>query len=91
MTREAYGAMLLAAIQAHKFYPEGARERGVAGAVGFAFSVGADGEIRSVTIVKSSGSPELDEAVRKIVRSVSAPPPPGGSFSANTTMVFRID
>ena len=91
LSREAYGAMILAAIQARKYYPEGARERGVAGSVGVAFSVGPSGEMKSVTIVRSSGSPELDEAVRKIVRSVTAPPPPGGAFSASTSIVFRID
>ena len=91
LSREAYGAMLLAAIQAHKYYPEDARARGVVGSVGVAFSVGATGAMSAVSIVRSSGSPELDEAVRKIVRSVSAPPPPGGSFSASTTIVFRID
>jgi periplasmic protein TonB len=88
MSAASYGAILLAQIQAHKFYPESARARGIAGSVRVAFSVGARGGINSVSIVSSSGSSELDGAARQIVRSVAAPPPPGGTFSASTTIVF---
>jgi protein TonB len=90
MSRETYGALLISQVRSHKFYPETARERGVSGDAVVAFTVGAGGGVNSVSIVQSSGSADLDAAARQIVRSVSAPPPPGGTFSASTTIRFRM-
>ena len=90
MSRETYGALLISQIRSHKFYPESARERGVSGNAVVAFTVGAGGGINAVSIVQSSGSADLDAAARQIVRAVSAPPPPGGAFSASTTIRFTM-
>ena len=89
MSRATYGAMLLSQIRAHRFYPDAAREAGHTGAAVVAFTVGAGGSMASVSVVQSSGHAELDAAARQIVRSVSATPPPGGAFTASTTIVFR--
>ncbi|HYA75230.1 MAG TPA: TonB family protein [Roseiarcus sp.] len=91
LSRATYAAMLLAQIGARKYYPEAAREHGVTGAVVVSFSVGAGGGMGAVTVIQSSGSAELDNAARQIVRSVAAPPPPGGEFSASTTIRFHIN
>ncbi len=91
LSRATYAAMLLAQIGARKYYPEAAREHGVTGAVVVSFSVGAGGGMGAVTVVESSGSAELDAAARQIVRSVAAPPPPGGEFSASTTIRFHLN
>ena len=90
MSRETYGALLISQVRSHKFYPETARERGASGDAVVAFTVGSGGGIATVSIVQSSGSADLDAAARQIVRSVSAPPPPGGTFAASTTIRFRM-
>jgi len=91
ISRAAYAALVVAQIQAHKFYPESARARGEQGAVGVSFTIGPSGRVGSAAIVRSSGFAELDSAAREILRSISPPPPPGGSFSASTTIRFHFE
>jgi protein TonB len=50
-------------------YPEMARRLGQQGQVRVHIKVGADGQIASVTVVKSSGSDILDDAARNWVLS----------------------
>jgi protein TonB len=89
-SRASYASLLSAELNRHKIYPYAARAAGVAGSVGLAFSVGASGEVVSHAITRSSGSPALDGAVEAMVAAVRAPPPPGGSFHASTTVNFSI-
>ena len=91
LSRASYAALVVAEIQAHRFYPEAARERGEQGAVGVAFTIGPSGHVASASVVRPSGFAELDAAASKIVRSIAPPPPPGGSYSANTTIRFRVE
>ncbi|WP_292531733.1 energy transducer TonB [Methylocystis sp.] len=58
------------------------------GEVTASFHVNAQGKIDKVTIDKTS-SPALAEAVKKILSSVEAPPPPGGSMDVGQTFKFR--
>jgi TonB family protein len=58
------------------------------GEVTASFHVNAQGKIDKVTIDKTS-SPALAEAVKKILASVEAPPPPGGSMDVGQTFKFR--
>jgi protein TonB len=90
-SRASYAALVVAEIQAHRFYPESARQRSVQGAVGVSFTIGPSGRVAAASVVRSSGSAELDDAARTIVRSISPPPPPGGSFSASTTIRFHVE
>jgi protein TonB len=91
MPRANYAALVVAEIQAHRFYPESARAHGVQGAVGIAFTIGPAGRVASATVARGSGSAELDGAARDIVRSIAPPPPPGGLFSASTTIRFHVE
>jgi periplasmic protein TonB len=91
MSRASYAALVIAQIQAHRFYPDSARARGEEGAVGVSFTIGPSGRVGSAAVVRSSGFAELDGAAREILRSISPPPPPGGSFSANTTIRFHFE
>jgi protein TonB len=91
MSRASYAALVIAQIQAHRFYPESARTRGEQGAVGVSFTIGPNGRVGSAAVVRSSGFAELDGAAREILRSISPPPPPGGSFSASTTIRFHFE
>lgn len=58
------------------------------GEVTASFHVNAQGKIDKVTIDKTT-SPPLAEAVKKILLSVEAPPPPGGSMDVGQTFKFR--
>jgi len=58
------------------------------GEVTASFRVNAQGKIDKVTIDKTT-SPALAEAVKKILSSVEAPPPPGGSMDVGQTFKFR--
>ncbi len=73
-------------IMSEKEYPEEARAQGTNGTAVVAFSVGASGGIRSVRLVRSSGSSILDRAAVETVRRANPVPPapagvPGGSFT----------
>ncbi|TXT42636.1 MAG: SH3 pleckstrin-like and PDZ/DHR/GLGF domain-containing protein, partial [Methylocystaceae bacterium] len=58
------------------------------GEVTASFHVNAQGKIDRVTIDKTT-SPALSETVTKILSSVEAPPPPGGSMDVGQTFKFR--
>ena len=91
MSRARYAALVVAQIQAHKFYPDSARARGEEGVVGVSFTISPSGRVGSAAIIHSSGFAELDSAAREILRSIAPPPPPGGSFSASTTIRFHFE
>ncbi len=75
MSRASYAALVVAQIQAHRFYPEAARTRSEQGAVGVSFTIGASGRVSTAAITRSSGFAELDGAASQIVRSISPPRP----------------
>lgn len=58
------------------------------GEVTASFHVNGQGKIDKVTIDKTT-SPALAEAVKKILATVEAPPPPGGSMDVGQTFMFR--
>lgn len=58
------------------------------GEVTASFHVDASGKVDKVTIDKST-SPAHAEAVKKILASVNAPPPPGGGMDIGQTFKFH--
>jgi TonB family protein len=58
------------------------------GEVTTSFHINASGRVDRVTIEKST-SPLFSEAVKKILASVEAPPPPGGSMDIGQTFKFH--
>lgn len=61
-------------LERFKFYPEGARRRGIGGAVGIGFTLTAGGRVMQVRIDASSGYALLDRAAKAIViRAVPFP------------------
>lgn len=90
MSRATYGALVIAQIQARKFYPAAARDGGIRGIVGVSFIISGSGSTNSVVVTSSSGSTILDAAAKQIVRSIHLPPPPGGSFSGSTKLAFSL-
>jgi protein TonB len=68
---------LVSHIERFKRYPAAARAHGEQGMVQVAFSIDRDGWVRQSRLVKSSGSPELDqEALAMLIRSQPVPRPP---------------
>ena len=88
--RAGYAAIVMAKINAAKFYPSAARSSGVAGIVGVQFSINAFGKVVAVHVIRSSGNDILDQAALDILRSLDLPAPPAGSFSANTNIKFSL-
>lgn len=86
--RADYGALVLAQIHAHQFYPSAALDSRQSGDVGVQFVVAASGAIADVTITRSSGSAALDHAARTIIGAIELPPPPGGRYSGATQFDF---
>lgn len=75
-------------------YPRRARRKGHEGVVTVEISVGADGKVDDVSVVASSGHPELDDAAVAAVRTASfAPATVGGvgvSGKLRLTFDFRL-
>ena len=88
--RASYGAIVMAKINAAKFYPQAARSSGVVGIVGVQFNIDVLGKVISAHVIRSSGHDLLDQAALDILRSLELPAPPAGSFSANTNIKFSL-
>lgn len=65
-------------------YPRGARRRGEQGEVELEVSVGADGEVESVTVVRSSGFAELDVAAVQASRKARFTPARSGNAAVSS-------
>jgi TonB family protein len=85
-----YATIVMAKINAAKFYPAAARSSGVAGIVGVQFGINALGKVTTAHVIRSSGNDILDQAALDILRSLELPPPPTGAFSANTNIKFTL-
>ena len=82
----AYGVLVSAQLQRNLAYPAGVSG---AGAVGVTLTIGPSGHTQSASITSSSGNGAFDAAVRQAALAVQAPPPPGGRYTAHTTIRFR--
>lgn len=72
-----YRSTLLRLIERNKYYPLRARRRGMEGKAMVAFTVKQNGEIRNISLSRSSRKPLLDQAaIRTIKRMGRAPPLP---------------
>lgn len=90
MSLSAYGALVSAEINRHKFYPPDARGTGASGNVGVVFTVGPDGTILSQSIARSSGNAAIDAAVHTMMAAVQLPVPPGGRFLGSIVIKFSL-
>ena len=82
-------------MQAHRRYPDAARQRGEEGTVGVAFTVSRDGAVIAVQVVRPSGSALLDQAVRDMLAGQRVPAfPPGmaqGQAQVAVNVRFSLD
>src|SRR5690606_29101832 len=58
------------------------------GQVGLTFTISANGHMDSLSL-RSSGSAEIDRAVRSALAGVTFPPPPNGRFEGSITITVR--
>jgi periplasmic protein TonB len=86
----AYRGALGAWLESHKQYPEGARERGEAGQAVLRFQVARSGRVVSYTIVKSTGYPDLDAAIGRMMQGASLPPFPADMSAADIDVSVAI-
>jgi protein TonB len=90
MSLSAYGALVSAEVNRHKFYPPDARGTNASGNVGVVFTVGPAGTVTSHSISRSSGNAAIDAAVHTMMAAVQLPVPPGGSFLGSIIIKFNL-
>ena len=61
-------------VEAHKFYPEDAAQRGEQGSAELQITIMRDGTVRNLRQLASSGSPALDAAWMSVFRDNKLPP-----------------
>ncbi len=81
---------LSAWLQAHKHYPEAARQRGEEGTAAVRFTVARDGHVVSATVARSSGVPALDAAAVAMFKDAHVPPFPPSMQQAEITVTLAL-
>ena len=75
-------------------YPKGARQRGEEGNVDLELAINANGRVESVSVVKSSGFPELDAAAMRAAKNARFTPAKSGrvaiASTARLTITFKL-
>ena len=84
MTRAAYAAAVKKQIAKNRKRPTGQGH----GVVSIAFTIGPQGHVDRLDVVKSVNS-AIDQTARQIVASIKLPPPPDGSFQATIKINFE--
>lgn len=64
-------SLIYSQIAEHKIYPEQARQLGQSGEAVIAFTILPDGQIKNITIQKSSGYSSLDDAAKSAIRTAT--------------------
>jgi periplasmic protein TonB len=73
-----YRAMISAWFEAHKHYPDSARQRGEEGSVRLSFRVDRFGRVLDHTLLTGTGFADLDVGVDQMMRGAQLPPFPAG-------------
>jgi periplasmic protein TonB len=83
-------ARISAWLQAHKSYPEAAREQGTEGVASVLFTVARDGRVLTVSLVRGSGSAVLDAATLTMLRDAHVPAFLAAMPQAEVTVTVRV-
>ncbi|MDH6269606.1 protein TonB [Rhizobium sp. SG_E_25_P2] len=83
---------LMAHLERRKRYPSGARSRGEQGTAYVRFRIDDAGNVLSASLARSSGFPDLDNAVVEMVRRASPvpTPPPGVNKTITAPVRFTV-
>ena len=85
-----YAAALRARVQANLLAPRSVRLLGIGGVSRVAIQLAPSGALLGVSLAKSSGSNDIDNAALKSVRSSLFPPFPATVPQHNTTFVLTV-
>ena len=85
-----YQAMISAWLEAHKYYPDSARQRGEEGSVGLSFRVDRFGRLLDYTLLTSTGYADLDAGIDQMMRGAQLPPFPAGMTAAQIEISVKI-
>jgi protein TonB len=77
-------------LAAHKTYPDEARSLGEEGRLAVRFTVDRAGRVSGVEIVRSSGSPRLDDAARHMLQGATLPSLPATMTQDSVTVTVQI-
>jgi protein TonB len=85
-----YQAMIAAWFEAHKYYPDSARQRGEEGSVGLRFRVDRFGRVLDYTLRNSTGYADLDAGIDQMMRGAQLPPFPAGMTMSQIEVSVKI-
>jgi protein TonB len=85
-----WNVQLASWLASHKRYPSAARERSEEGEVLVSFTVDGEGHVSGVSIAKSSGHRDLDQATLAMLQGATLPPP-GAAATRTVRVHYRLD
>lgn len=90
---DAYLARIRELIERERLYPRSARRQGIEGTATVRLTIAGSGTLAELSLSRSSGSPSLDRAARRMV-SEAAPfpaPPSQAAYTIALPIVFALD
>jgi protein TonB len=85
-----YSAMISAWLEAHKRYPESARERGEEGGVKLRFRLDRFGRVLDYRLLESTGYADLDGGIDQMMRGAQLPPFPPGMTQSQIEVSVKL-
>jgi protein TonB len=85
-----YSAMISAWLEAHKRYPDSARERGEEGGVKLRFRVDRFGRVLDYRLLESTGYADLDAGIDQMMRGAQLPPFPAGMTQSQIEVSVKL-
>jgi protein TonB len=85
-----YSAMISAWLEAHKRYPETARERGEEGQVKLHFRIDRFGRVLDYRLLESTGYADLDAGIDQMMRGAQLPPFPAGMTQSQIEVSVKL-
>jgi protein TonB len=85
-----YSAMISAWLEAHKRYPDSARQRGEEGGVKLRFRVDRFGRVLDYRLLESTGYSDLDAGIDQMMRGAQLPPFPAGMVQSQIQVSVKL-
>jgi protein TonB len=85
-----YQAIISAWLEAHKRYPESARQRGEEGGVKLRFRVDRFGRVLGYRLLESTGYADLDAGIDQMMRGAQLPPFPAGMTQSQIEVSVKL-
>jgi TonB family protein len=86
-----YNQIVMAILEENKRYPREAMLAGTEGAVSVTFVVNSVGTVLGYDITQTSGSPILDDEIKRLLHSVRLPPFPPDDLTQRKTLSVTLD